>query len=544
MPEGQDIDALLVGALYGELTPAEQARLTAHLEARPADRKVLENLRATRDVIRGSAVMARPIEPPPGVSALLLQEAARRAPKRVADGEPRGWLAKFFSSFVAHPALASVASLVLVVGVAGTLYLKSGGEPLAEKEIVQAPAASPSSESKLSRSPPSAAEPSAAEASTPAPSRSRSSGAPSDPSAYPPSASDVAVAQPPATEPSIGGDVVARGKAAVSPAAPASLTNSSKDAVRVDLDDGATGSKGAGRGIDANGRNHAERAADKKLPAKAKQVAPSGFSVAPVTKSDEARAGKKAANDREQYAPAPAPADHLSAGAANGAFDRDDAPSGGSFATAPKPAMRPAQEGAGAAAPSTDLAKRESAPQESLIRKPAPAVKSSASKSAAPARDVPAPPTPTSQASMSQSARNQAPVNQAPTSQAARNQAPTNQAPTSQAARNQAPANQGLTNQESTNQAPTSQAATGDSAQRESSTWSRTVHQRLLALVKAGKCQDAAPLIAQLKTRVPDYYADNVAGDRSLGPCLAAIAKADRDAKAKNKAAAAAASEK
>ena len=46
MVDRQDIDALLVGALYGELTPAEEARLTAHLESHPADRSALEDLTA------------------------------------------------------------------------------------------------------------------------------------------------------------------------------------------------------------------------------------------------------------------------------------------------------------------------------------------------------------------------------------------------------------------------------------------------------------------------------------------------------------------
>ena len=32
MVERQDIDALLISALYGELTPSEETRLAAHLE--------------------------------------------------------------------------------------------------------------------------------------------------------------------------------------------------------------------------------------------------------------------------------------------------------------------------------------------------------------------------------------------------------------------------------------------------------------------------------------------------------------------------------
>ena len=44
MVDAQDIDALLIGALYGELTPADEARLVAHLEH---DRKVGEQCAQT-----------------------------------------------------------------------------------------------------------------------------------------------------------------------------------------------------------------------------------------------------------------------------------------------------------------------------------------------------------------------------------------------------------------------------------------------------------------------------------------------------------------
>ena len=37
----QELDALLVGALYGELGPADEARLAAHLESHPTDRTAL-----------------------------------------------------------------------------------------------------------------------------------------------------------------------------------------------------------------------------------------------------------------------------------------------------------------------------------------------------------------------------------------------------------------------------------------------------------------------------------------------------------------------
>ena len=125
MVDAQDIDALLIGALYGELTLADEARLAAHLESHPVDRTALDDLTRARAVVRESRIFAVQLEPPQAISALLLQEAARRAPKRVTavEAERDGWFQRFVRSFVAHPAMAAAAMLVLVVGVAGTLYL-------------------------------------------------------------------------------------------------------------------------------------------------------------------------------------------------------------------------------------------------------------------------------------------------------------------------------------------------------------------------------------------------------------------------------------
>jgi hypothetical protein len=159
MADRTDIDALLIGALYGELTPADEARLTAHLESHPADRTALSDLTRTRAAIRDSRIFAFQWEPPHSVSALLLQEASRRAPRpaRALDGDSESWFARFVRSFTAHPAMAAAATLVLVFGVAGSLYLRgsmkmapppvavTGGaadEPAAEVPVA-APAAAP-----------------------------------------------------------------------------------------------------------------------------------------------------------------------------------------------------------------------------------------------------------------------------------------------------------------------------------------------------------------------------------------------------------------
>ena len=105
MDDRQDIDALLIGALYGELTPVDEARLAAHLESHPADKSALDDMRSAREAVRASRILEVQAEPPQAVSALLLQEAARRArPQKTApDPEREGWLSRFVRSFAAHP---------------------------------------------------------------------------------------------------------------------------------------------------------------------------------------------------------------------------------------------------------------------------------------------------------------------------------------------------------------------------------------------------------------------------------------------------------
>ena len=139
MVERQDIDALLIGALYGELTPADEARLQTHFESHPGDRSALNAMTDTRLAVRESRILQVQLEPPQAVSALLLQEAARRAPRKVerSDDASESWFARFLRSFVAHPAMAAAGMLVLVIGVAGTMYLRKGDQ-FAEKTVVSA----------------------------------------------------------------------------------------------------------------------------------------------------------------------------------------------------------------------------------------------------------------------------------------------------------------------------------------------------------------------------------------------------------------------
>jgi hypothetical protein len=134
MLERQDIDALLIGALYGELTPADEARLQTHLESHPADKSALADLTSAREAVRESRFLTVQLEPPQAVSALLLQEASRHAPARaVAKEAPReSWFARFVAAFARNPSWAAAAMVVVVVGVAGTMYLRSGKSQLAD----------------------------------------------------------------------------------------------------------------------------------------------------------------------------------------------------------------------------------------------------------------------------------------------------------------------------------------------------------------------------------------------------------------------------
>jgi hypothetical protein len=149
----QDIDALLIGALYGELTPADEARLTAHLDSHPTDRGALDDLKSARQAVRESRIFELQLDPPQAVSALLLQEAHRRAPKRVVQSEEKeSWFYRFTKMFLAHPAMAAAAMLVLVVGVASMIYTRKGDQ-FANKEIaeptVQTPAQAPAAATEL-----------------------------------------------------------------------------------------------------------------------------------------------------------------------------------------------------------------------------------------------------------------------------------------------------------------------------------------------------------------------------------------------------------
>lgn len=132
MLDRADIDALLMGALYGELSPDESTRLDEHLSAHPQDKLILDGLSRARQAVKDSLILLLHAEPPAAVSALLMQEAARRAP---APREQRiGWFAKLVA-VMRHPAVAAVTVVVLIAAVGGTIYLKNGKRAVVEREI-------------------------------------------------------------------------------------------------------------------------------------------------------------------------------------------------------------------------------------------------------------------------------------------------------------------------------------------------------------------------------------------------------------------------
>jgi len=142
MVERQDIDALLIGALYGELTAAEEKRLAAHLESHPADKALFADLTHARELVRESRLLETQIEPPKQISTLLLQEAARRAPREEKDG----WLSRFLRSLVAHPAMAAAMMLVVVIGFAAIVTQREGDHFAGSEESVTSKSATPAAE--------------------------------------------------------------------------------------------------------------------------------------------------------------------------------------------------------------------------------------------------------------------------------------------------------------------------------------------------------------------------------------------------------------
>ena len=409
MLERQDIDALLVGALYGELSSAEQAQLTAHLESHPADRAALDDLKSVRDRFTTSRIFEVQLDPPQAVSALLLQEAARRAPKQViASDKKESWFDRFVRSFIAHPAMAAAATLVLVLGVAGTIYLKGGDQavPRVNQKLEDTTVASAGE-----GAPPQAAFGSAAMGVVDTGTEGKANAAP------------VVAAVPPANPHADGDfkkDSVAVGLAedklakAADPQQGYTRDRAQRDALAF-ADD-------AKREVAATHSANATPPAGK--PAKNRYVEVPKAAPQPKELDEEQDVSGKdtvASNDRKEAA-------HRGAGAAGA--------SGGGAATG----------AAGPRATTTATTSPGYAPAPTVAQQQAPAAPPP------PPADVPASKT----------------VAKPDTSLA----------------------------------------------------WAKDQHAKIIALVKDGKCSDAVPIAATLKTRAPDYYATNVATDRSLKSCM------------------------
>ncbi len=133
MADRQDIDALMVGALYGELDAAERTRLEAHLSSHPEDRAAMQGLEDARAAVRRGMTEMPSADPPQAVSAILLQEAARRrgAVTATEPAEREGIWERFvawFRPLSQRPALGAALMLILVAGTATALWVRGKGK--------------------------------------------------------------------------------------------------------------------------------------------------------------------------------------------------------------------------------------------------------------------------------------------------------------------------------------------------------------------------------------------------------------------------------
>ncbi|MCC6750407.1 MAG: zf-HC2 domain-containing protein [Deltaproteobacteria bacterium] len=110
------IDELLLDYLYEELAPAERQEVEAHLAGCPKCAEQVAGFQRTRAKVRD----LEEVEPPRGVSALLLEEAEKAARPRAVGLGAR--LRGFFQLLVLHPAMAAAVTLVAVLGVSFYVY--------------------------------------------------------------------------------------------------------------------------------------------------------------------------------------------------------------------------------------------------------------------------------------------------------------------------------------------------------------------------------------------------------------------------------------
>ena len=411
MLERQDIDALLVGALYGELSSAEQAQLTAHLESHPADRNALDDLKSVRERFTTSRIFEVQLDPPQAVSALLLQEAARRAPKLVVATEKKeSWFDRFVRSFIAHPAIAAAASLVLVIGVAGTIYLQGGGDSqprvgqqLEDTTVASAPGAASSGSAMIGQG------------------NAHGAAQGADQGVAPSAVPAIVATTPPAKDSVAAGDKA--GAINKNDGVVADLADPQQELSRVRAQ--------RALGFADDGKREVAVSKHASTPQATKPAAPKGRYVeipnaSPQPKEldeEQDRSGKDVVASQDYKKAAPRGAGAAGGGAATGA-------------------TATATTEAGPSAP--PIAANTPAPTVAQAQRPA------------------APPPPPGEPPASKTVAK-----------------------------------------------PDSNLA-----------WAKDQHAKIIALVKDGKCSAAVPLASTLKTRAPDYYATNVATDRSLKSCM------------------------
>jgi hypothetical protein len=167
--EADAADLLLVDLLYGELDGQERERAERRVREDDALAGELEALSRIRSILRELPDE----EPPEALSTKLLHAAAAEvagnratvAPGSIGEERPSVWdrLRRLFMPLVMHPGLAAAASVILIGGVAGMLYMSNNLKPASPvaREAEQAAPAPRADQAELAgaTTPAAAAEP-------------------------------------------------------------------------------------------------------------------------------------------------------------------------------------------------------------------------------------------------------------------------------------------------------------------------------------------------------------------------------------------------
>ncbi|HKA86267.1 MAG TPA: zf-HC2 domain-containing protein [Haliangiales bacterium] len=457
MMQCRDIDELMVDFLYQELGEPQAKAFEEHVHDCARCEAELASLARTRQALRAIPQL----EPSPAVSARLLHEAARRAPK-VAE-ERVGILARlreFFAPLARHPAwVGAAASVLLVAGLASVLTLRrdKGMAPAGVTTASKAEPVRPADEGAR-----------AGESD-----KAKEAGRFDQPvvAAAPPEAEE---AKPGAT-PAVAPAPVAKSK-----------TVATKFRASTDID-GLADTRDAKLRPDRTGRTSTPREEKSLREAAAdKTVAPSRYKTEDGYLANKDTAGGKGGDAKH--------ADDLErAQTVTGEITVPDATKEGKLATrAPADRPAPTQEGqkglesrGAQQAPANDLAQTEQR-KAGTVGGAAPTGDRRAA--AAPAAPAPEPAPPPPKALQTANAEPEAPANQK--TQAAANQAP------KQYEQKQAPAKP----------SPPSQSA--------------ELHQQARKQASAGACPEALALRDKISRVDPTYFQKNVAGDPAFRGCM------------------------